>query len=982
MSQTLPPGFVLDTVPPQGGAALPPGFVLDGPQAAAPAPAATGPAAPPLYAGAGNDTVQPGAPAPAAPERTWMQAILSKPTQGAIGFREGVANLLGLPVDAANNAPRLANLIPGVSGVGPISERPFGGSNQLNDLFAAPVRGAQGALGLPQQDPAPQDMGDRFARRMGQETGSAAVPVAGVLGKAANMTVQAAREAGPVAKFLGVEKAAVNPGKYVADEATMAAAAGAGGSAAGELTNAAGLDPNSNTARVADFLGSILGVGTTAAVKSLAGPVGNVFGAATGNTNFADGVVRDNVVDTILNASGAKAPVRGGAVNADELVAAIRDGQRVGDNIPGFLESTADRTKNPGLAALEYSRQSSPTAAGEFTTRRGNNAQAVDSAMTAVEPQGSPGSLSSAAEARRADRIAEAADTSLQARGDLERASAGLQPRMTADARGADLRAAIEDAYAKVKEGVDAKWAPINESKAPVDVTPLADSIDKGVSNLSVAEQRRFVPGEASIPRELAPEAPAAPKPTGLLDASGDPIMRQAPAPDGKVPLNEVTGMRSALTDTAREAASAGRTNEARVVNRELVDRVDAYLEANLPPELKAQYDAARAATKDMKDRFGRPDTYLAQVLERREGVPRVPDSGVASRFVQPNEGRLQEFQALAREAGNDPRAANAIRDQMLADIKDRGILNSPDAVREYIDQYRTVVDSVPGLRRQLETATEARVASTMADTAESDIIRELGGVLPGGNTVEGKSIVGRYLSYGDERSADAMRRVVANRDPAKAADDLLNFVGNDKAAVEGARKAFWQVLEQDAKTGGKTIATDASWSGNALAKFTSDPAKMAVAERLYRDNPEHLARIKDIAETLKGVDTRNTAKAPNTSGSAQGLQSNVPIETIQSSVFAVERGVVSPIYAVTRVAGVWARRATSNQQVKAFNMALDRALLDPDWAAKLLEQNNPANRAALQRSAKAWMGNQASTLIDMLDEDPDKELKNRVMEK
>ena len=47
----------------------------------------------------------------------------------------------------------------------------------------------------------------------------------------------------------------------------------------------------------------------------------------------------------------------------------------------------------------------------------------------------------------------------------------------------------------------------------------------------------------------------------------------------------------------------------------------------------------------------------------------------------------------------------------------------------------------------------------------------------------------------------------------------------------------------------------------------------------------------------------------------------------------------------------------------------LDEALLDPDKAALLLKENNPANRAALARSTKSWMANEASTLLDLLDE-------------
>ena len=46
--------------------------------------------------------------------------------------------------------------------------------------------------------------------------------------------------------------------------------------------------------------------------------------------------------------------------------------------------------------------------------------------------------------------------------------------------------------------------------------------------------------------------------------------------------------------------------------------------------------------------------------------------------------------------------------------------------------------------------------------------------------------------------------------------------------------------------------------------------------------------------------------------------------------------------------------------------------LLNPDAAAPFLKKNNPANRAALARKAKPWMGNEASTVLDLVDGEDD----------
>ena len=68
------------------------------------------------------------------------------------------------------------------------------------------------------------------------------------------------------------------------------------------------------------------------------------------------------------------------------------------------------------------------------------------------------------------------------------------------------------------------------------------------------------------------------------------------------------------------------------------------------------------------------------------------------------------------------------------------------------------------------------------------------------------------------------------------------------------------------------------------------------------------------------------------------------------------------------------------NARGAAVERLLDKALLDPDVAMELLKDNNPANRAALARKAKGWLGNEASTFVNLMNEDDD-ETSKTIME-
>jgi hypothetical protein len=354
-------------------------------------------------------------------------------------------------------------------------------------------------------------------------------------------------------------------------------------------------------------------------------------------------------------------------------------------------------------------------------------------------------------------------------------------------------------------------------------------------------------------------------------------------------------------------------------------------------------------------------------------GAPSVPDASVPGRFT----GAEGELDALLRRA-DTPDVRAALRDDLVSRL---GALDNPQQVQAALDQLGARLDRFPGLRQQVEDVVRTGSTARLARQNEADFLREMGGTMPEtGRQVQGQGTVAKWLTYGDENAGKAMSYVMGRPDPSAAMDDLLRFVGDDAKAVEAAKKAFWEVMEGKAKTQRAADGAQA-WSPERLSKFFDDPATAAVAERLYRDNPEHLERIKEIATTLKGVDLRNSARAPASSGTAQA---GIPIETIQSSAFAAQRGVVGPGYAVARIVGVWARRLISSQEKEAFGRVLDKALLDPDFAAILLKENNPANRAALARGAKTWMGNRASDLIDVLEaeSDPDREMKRAIKEK
>lgn len=922
--------------------------------ASAPAPTATG--------SQGGPSVEPppgASPVPAEPSlvdriMSGGKSVLGVADQGVRGLVEGAANVLGLPGD-------IAAAIGGRSGKSGVAFLPGGLPavtsdtikaipNKLNDWTAD-------LLGVERPRQQPEGFAEHLANRVGQEVGAAAVPVGGAVATGVRLGVPAARTAIPAATgrkivdFIRqapakmVESAAVNPGRFVAKEGTGAVAAGTGATVANEYvtgknaTEAAGQAPTTGQ-KVGDLIGALTGY-TVSSVGGKIKDVGkHVIDAFRGDGKQATQVARDVAVDDIARAAGLTPGPRG-AVDTDPLIAAINSADKSAvETVPGLKPTLADTTKNEGLAGLEYSRQSGPNS-GLYTKQRNDNVGAVDSAMNRSAPDGQPGAFKSALEVERDARIGAASTAAAEAETAAATAVAPVtpHPNATRAGRGDTIRGEVDTARDVARQGTRDAYEAADVNNVPLNPTFLAEGLDRTTQGLSQAE-RTFVP-------------------QGLID-------RIAQMPAGEpATLREATSLRTVLVDQQRAAlGDPDRRYEARVLGQ-YIEAVEDVIGQSVSAEQRGALEAARGARRAEAEAFERRGDPVAQITARHPGgVPKMRDENVARAATRDDViGRLFD-------EADTPATRAAIRDELLTNAD----TTSAAGIQRFQEQYGEQIARFPGLRDELNTAAQARIREGTARGTLQGLQDDIGR--------DGRGRVAEYLRYGNENAERAMRAVLADKDPAKAIDELLNFAGNDPAAVEGARKVAWDILQKDTKSAGSSTGTVRDnvqpYLPARLKAFLDDPAKGAVLERLYRDNPEHLENIRKVTEAMQGMDVRTRAKALNSSGTPQGI---LPTgETVASRAFAVQRGVVSPTFAAINIAGIIARKAIARTQDKLINRITDEMLLNPEFAAQLLKENNPANRAALARGARGWLGNEASSFVKLLGpDDPDEDVKRAV---
>ncbi len=847
--------------------------------------------------------------------------------QGGIGFSKGVSNTFGLPGDIARAVPQ---------GVSPFTD----------SLRMLPT--GQDVQHFFRQDTAPEPQGfaEHLVNRIGEEFGGMAVPEAGVVSSAVRMGPKAVREMSGIAKHF-LEPYAVSPARAMGNDVAAATAAGTG---AGLVDSIPGIDRSTPTGQWADFGGAMGGVGLAAIAHKILGATGQVVNAVRQNPNYTDQVVKDTVTDRIAKSAGLDNGT-GAAMDTQSLVDAINrpNAGRAGEVIPGFQESLADRTRNPGVASLEYSRQSGPNA-GDFARRRAENSDVVDAAMRNVEPVETPGVFRSALEQNRNDAVGRAALEAQGAQSQFDEYIRNLAPAMGGEERGAAVRGGLANAERAMREQEHMAWNPIT---GEVDPAPLAERLNAARDSLTMQRQQSVADAEPTIriPERLS------------VDAEGN--------PRGPVPIAEINDVRSDLQRQQRDAASVGDRNKSEALNRFITETTDYLGSDAVPAPVREATANARALSRDVNERFNRPNDPIAEVLADKEGRPNVPDSAVAPKFVQPDAGQASNIDRLLAETdltshGRDVRAA--IKDEILGQMDKKNILRKPEATDQFLRFYGRVFERYPDLHDEITQAANAGRAAGAAEEASTNLTAQLGS--PDG-TVKGRNAVGKYLQYSDAQPERAINEVLNSKDPGAAADELMTFIGDNPKAAEGARSAFWTKLKAESQSvdnAQRGMGGGRAWRGDWLKSFLDKPNVKAVAERLYKDNPEALAAIQKYAEVLDNVDLRQRGKVPGTSGTAQGVNPVLTPETLQSRFTSYMRGQIGGTYLVTSIAAVMARRAIRRAQTEAIDRLTDKALLSPEFAAELLKDNNPANRAALARKAKLWMGNEASTLLQLLD--------------
>ena len=771
------------------------------------------------------------------------------------------------------------------------------------------------------------------------------------------------RSGSGLARFFGrmIEPSAINPSRFLRREGVYAAGAGVGAGTGRELVSDGDPETNTTAELIADLVGSLAGYGAVAGGQAIGRSARDVGAAIFSPENFATDLARQEAASSIGTASRIP-PTPSGTIDTGGLAGRIASLPRIGDTVLGFEDTLADVTRNPTIADLQFGRaQNNPA----FGRREAENQQVAAEALEEVAPNDArPGQYSSEASNRRDDISREIEEYLAETQDDFNSRAETLRPRRTAEDRGRTIRGSLQEQEEQAREIERRAWSGI---VGEVNTEPLARAFDRvPTSEADSIDTISDVRSLLNIPRRMAGDEPEADGlQTLIAKVFGEDVDDAA---GNLVNFQEIVRLRSRLSAASRAARSAGDRDKARLVDM-YIDEVDSFISRELPDQAQ-EIEQARAISRDLNDRFTRPGDPVAEVLRQNEGRPRVPDSSVPGRFINPDRGQASYIDRLLNETGNSEDVRQSLTDHMIEEVRRRGLIDKPQQLRRFISEYDQVFQRFPELRKDLGNVAALRDRVSRAEGQASSVQRELFSSSGGP--------VGRYLSFGDEQADTAMKRVLSSRDPAAEMDELLRFVDDAPEAVEGAKAAFWDVIRGRARSKGISTRnpTGQNWKFQELYNFVNNPANAAVMERLYQNDPEHLEKIRLLADTLQNAEFQKTGR--QASGTRQGFRAAdaaPTVESLQSRLYSVKRGVVGPGYTLVSLGSVMARKLMRGRYSDQFNRILDEALLDPDVASLLLQEYNPANIEALNRWAKGAGIAQVPEMISLIENEESEEM-------
>ena len=894
---------------------------------------------------------------PAQPEKRAPEAGAGRALDIAFqGLRQGATELVGFPVDMSAAALNLGAM--GIDAVAPgdqswmQSKNPIGGSAQLGQIVESAIPGEPFSYGEITEAQRLGFEGNRF--------GVQSVIPSGIL---ANPAVrQALSKLSPA--FAPHAEALSRPYQTGANMVNDTVAGIGGGVGYGSYDMYTPDWAKEFLGPMGDVISSMGGaVGANMAqnvATSSARGVGGVFTNAAGG-KFDTTLPQNPDGSFVRNKDADVAAFYAQDAASNPQVAAETIGARANSmrqNGPeAAIPSSGVLSDDPGLVAYEKGFRLAPSLHKDFVANhQATEGAALDSAKR-IAPEAAVGrQFTNAVQADDAARISEARQRVSAAETDVgsaDQRNMALAAELTAR-RGGKVPASEQLDQAVVDNTLVPMQGESSRMYAAAD--PNGQSMVSSDPMLEAAGRVYQSLGELNTPNKVIPQGllariegtagdvtPASSVDTGLLDASGRPIIRDTPevqAPN-EVSVRSIVDALPELATTEERARRAGNytlADNIRDLRRSMDATIDEAAAAGNP-----EATAAIAARQNYRDTVGStfgggigdPARKLRQDFNQdRFNRTTTPPSQTAKRFLQP--GQPEKAASLNRILENSPVAEEgrqAAGSYLAADLAEApGVVRSngtldPAAIERWAQKWGDeALDLAPDFRAQLNGLI-VRAGQGQADSSQlATTLKEAQSALRDAEV--NKGAIARVLG---KDPVNAVSGILSSGDSETAMRQIVERIAGNDSALDGLKASVREYLMERATTS----AVQRTATGE-------NPLSFARLDDLFKQHEETLAEVFSPAEMnslraahqflapLKNLEMRTVVGSQTSANDRFWAQLARPVEVALKLRFGVLKG-----GGLMRTLTLW-RQMMPNGDAAAVEL-IERMWFDPDLAQHLL---------------------------------------------
>lgn len=830
---------------------------------------------------------------PAGPEQTINNEV-SLAARPLVGANRTIADTVGMPVDLYSNiiGKPFAKLATGRE------QRDLPGGSET-------VKQGMGLIGANPDSVRPASTtAEKVLEGIGSGAASMMVPGLGAEAILAR-SAQATESFGNLA--LNILK-----GSGTASNAAIGGLSGAGAEVAQEITP----EPYKPVAALAGGLaGGLAGAG----VSTAAGMAKNVAG---------------NAIQAVVEPAELRAArqIAGRADQPQTFRANVAEAAEAPELVSGSKQTTFQTTGDLGVGGLEREVAASPSGVPAFAKQRQEQNAArqaeLDRLGQALPDNADPANVAAYVQKRVQDLEQTFGERITAARTRLDESFRAGQ--LNEAEYGAALREAPVRLRNELEKIEDALWGAVDpDRQAPFNPNALKAGVDAI---------------EKAIPRTAK-----------TAEGEERAVLDVVKGLDNTTTFGDITALRSRLTDELREG-----TNTPTVQRRIglMLKEVDTALgEAGAAsPDVLDRYAAARAATRDVKTRFG--EGNVGRVLKEGENNGfKMTASNVAKNVFD----RPEDLRTYLTAVGDDPAALANLQDYAAFSLRKAamrdGIL-SDSKYQKWVTDHDYVLKEFPDLAGKFSNVRAAQTALDDSIAAQKQALADYqtGAVKRLLNTQDPELVITNALKRPGEFEA------------------LAREVSGDPVAKDGMKRAVVDFMMKQAQSTAEAGTSEQAQINSAtLQKFFLNNKRSLSA--LF--DSEELTSIGNVAKDLQQANRSIAAvRIPGGSNTAQDTGSRLksllelamkPAGTASGLAAGTATG--NPLLAGAGLLVGAATDALRAARSNSIEKAVVEMMLDPKmasaWLAKVPENTGPSAAVTFARQLRAAAANQVTRAMD-----------------